>query len=54
MSELNLLGSSKVSANQKITIIKKANKLLQVKEGDIITFYADASGNVVIKGIKLK
>lgn len=51
---MNLLGTSKISTDNKITIIKDAAKKLKIEQGDLIGFYNDDVGNVVIKKVVLK
>lgn len=43
-----LLGSTKVSTDNKVTIIKNAAEILKIGKGDIVAFYAD-SGRVYIE-----
>ena len=43
-----LLGSTKVSTDNKVTIIKKAAEILGVNKGDILAFYEE-EGRVYIE-----
>jgi hypothetical protein len=49
-----VLGSSKVQPNFRVTLIKKIQKKLNVKIGDLIIFIEDEKGNVIIKKAQLK
>jgi bifunctional DNA-binding transcriptional regulator/antitoxin component of YhaV-PrlF toxin-antitoxin module len=51
---MNLLGSSKISTDNKVTIIKDAAIKLKIKQGDMLGFYGDDKGNIVIKKVVLK
>lgn len=46
---MELLGTSKVSTDNKITVIKNVVKSLQLTQGDMIVFYKSDNGDVVIK-----
>lgn len=43
-----LLGSTKVSTDNKVTIVKKASEILVIKKGDLIAFYEE-EGKIYIK-----
>ncbi len=43
-----LLGSTKVSTDNKITIVKKATEILKIEKGDILAFYEE-NGRVYIE-----
>ena len=43
-----LLGTSKVSTNNKITLTKEVAEKLEVKEGDKIAFYEE-NGKIIIE-----
>lgn len=45
-----LLGSTKVSTDNKITIVKDAAEILKIKKGDIIAFYEDNGRIYIEKG----
>lgn len=45
-----LLGSTKVSTDNKITIVKEATSVLDVKKGDIVAFYEDNGKIYIEKG----
>lgn len=51
---MNLLGLSKISTDNKVTIIKDAAQKLKIKQGDMIGFYNDDKGNIVIRKVVLK
>ena len=46
---MELLGTSKNSTKNKITIIKEVADMLKIKHGDLVAFYGDGNGNVIIK-----
>jgi len=48
MDERKLLGSSKVSTDNKVTIIKDAATILKISKGDMIAFYREG-GRVYIE-----
>jgi len=43
-----LLGTSKVSTNNKITLIKEVAEKLGIKEGDKVAFYEE-NGKIIIE-----
>jgi AbrB family looped-hinge helix DNA binding protein len=43
------LGSSKVSTNLRVKIVKEAADELEVEEGDRVLFYKDDKGQIIIK-----
>ena len=45
-----LLGSTRVSTDNKITIVKEAATVLDVKKGDIVAFYEDGDMIYIEKG----
>lgn len=49
-----MLGNSKVQPNNRITLIKKVQKKLKVKIGDIVIYLEDEKGNIIIKKGQLK
>ena len=49
---MDYLGTSKVSTDNKVTIIKDVQLKLNLKKGDLVAFYQD-NDNIVIKAIKL-
>jgi hypothetical protein len=49
-----ILGSSKVQPNNRITLIKKVQKKLNVKVGNIVIYVEDEKGNIIIKKGQLK
>ncbi len=38
---MNIIGTSKISTDKKITLIKDVAELLDVDEGDMVAFYHD-------------
>ena len=46
---MELIGTSKVAAQKKITLIESVAKTLNITIGDRIAFLKSASGDVVIK-----
>jgi bifunctional DNA-binding transcriptional regulator/antitoxin component of YhaV-PrlF toxin-antitoxin module len=46
---MKCLGSSKVSSNLRIKIVKEAAEILDVKEGDRIIFYEGEKKEILIK-----
>lgn len=50
VNERRLLGSTKVSTDNKITIVKKAVDLLKIDKGDHIAFYEENGRIYVEKG----
>jgi bifunctional DNA-binding transcriptional regulator/antitoxin component of YhaV-PrlF toxin-antitoxin module len=49
-----VIGSSKVQPNNRITLVRKIQKRLNVKVGDMIIFVEDQQGNIIIKKGQLK
>ena len=47
-----VLGTSKISKQNKITIIEPALKTLDVCTGDLLVYYEDENKNIMIKGSK--
>lgn len=45
-----LLGSTKVSTDNKITIVKNAAEILGINKGDILAFYEDEGRVYIEKG----
>ena len=45
---MELLGATKLTHNGKITLISDVRKKLKAKSGDVIGFYLDDKGNIVI------
>lgn len=46
---MKLIGTSKISTDNKITIIKEAAQKMKTEQGDLIAFYEDEKGNIIIK-----
>jgi len=44
-----MLGSTKVSRDRKISLIKEVANYLNVKEGDFVIFYLNKQGEVVVR-----
>ena len=51
---MKLLGTSKASTDNKITIVKDVAQKLNIKQGDIVAFYEDEKHDVIIKKAVLK
>jgi bifunctional DNA-binding transcriptional regulator/antitoxin component of YhaV-PrlF toxin-antitoxin module len=49
-----ILGVSKVQPNNRITIIRKVQKKLNVNVGDVLMYIEDDKGNITIKKVQLK
>jgi hypothetical protein len=45
-----LLGSTKVSTDNKVTLIKNASEILEIKKGDLIAFYEEDGKICIEKG----
>lgn len=50
---MKLLGTSKISTDNKVTIIKDAEQKLNIGQGDLLGYYIDDTGNIVIKKVVL-
>jgi bifunctional DNA-binding transcriptional regulator/antitoxin component of YhaV-PrlF toxin-antitoxin module len=48
-----ILGVSKVQPNNRITIIRKVQKKLNVNVGDVLMYIEDDKGNIMIKKVQL-
>ncbi len=48
--ERKLLGSTKVSTDNKVTIVKDAATILKIGKGDIIAFYQEGGKIYIEKG----
>jgi len=48
-SHMKLLGAAKVLRKHQMQLIKKAREILKADEGDMILFYDDGRGGVVMK-----
>lgn len=48
--ERKLLGSTKVSTDNKVTIVKDAAVILKISKGDILAFYQEAGKIYIEKG----
>lgn len=44
-----MLGSTKVSTNRKISLVKEAAEKLGVEEGDYVIFYENENGKIVLE-----
>lgn len=49
-NDKRLLGSTKVSTDNKVTIVKKAAEILGVSKGDILAFYEEEGRVYIEKG----
>jgi hypothetical protein len=49
-----VLGSSKVQANNRITITRQVQKKLNVNIGDVLMYVEDEKGNIIIKKGQLR
>lgn len=47
---LTVLGTSKISKQNKITLIEQAMKELKLEPGEILVFYKNDNGDVIIRG----
>lgn len=45
-----LLGSTKVSTDNKVTIVKDAASILKINRGDILAFYEEDGKIIIEKG----
>jgi hypothetical protein len=45
-----LLGSTKVSTDNKVTVVKNASELLKIQKGDLIAFYEEDGRVCIEKG----
>jgi len=50
---MKLLGTSKISTDNKITIIKEVAELLKLKQGNLVVFYLNDAKDVVLKKANL-
>lgn len=44
-----MLGSTKVSTNRKISLVKEVAEKLDMKEGDFVIFYENEDGEIVLE-----
>lgn len=51
---MKLIGTSKISTDNKITIIKEVAQKLKIEQGDMIAFYEDEKHNIILKKAVLK
>jgi len=49
MSLKQILGSTKVQANSRITLISEVQRKLNVKFGDIVIYIEEEKGDIVLK-----
>ena len=49
MTIMKIIGTSKVAAQKKITLIESVAELLKITIGDRIAFLKSASGDIIIK-----
>jgi len=45
-----LLGSTKVSTDNKVTVVKNASEILKIRKGDLIAFYEEGGRVCIEKG----
>jgi hypothetical protein len=50
MTDRKLLGSTKVSTDNKVTIVKDAAAILRVSKGDVLAFYQENGKIYIEKG----
>ena len=50
---MKLINTSKVSTDNKITLIKEVSDKLKTSKGDIIGYYLDEKENIVIKKVSI-
>lgn len=50
---MKLLGTSKTSTDNKITIIKEVAELLNLEQGNLVVFYLNDYNDVVLKKANL-
>jgi len=48
-NNLKFIGTSKITVDRKITLLKKVADFLKVEEGDKVAFFIDKAKRVVIK-----
>lgn len=51
---MELIKTSLVSTDNKITIVKEVADMLHIKKGDTVGFFKDDKGNVVLKKVTIK
>ena len=49
MTIMKLKGTTKIAAQNKITVVGSVAELLKIKQGDIMAFLENTSGDIVIK-----
>jgi DNA-binding LytR/AlgR family response regulator len=49
-NDKKLLGSTKVSTDNKVTIVKNAAEILRINKGDILAFYEEEGRVYIEKG----
>jgi hypothetical protein len=50
MNGRKLLGSTKVSTDNKVTIVKDAATILKISKGDVLAFYQESGKIYIEKG----
>lgn len=48
-----ILGTSKVQPNNRITVLKRVQKKLGLKIGDLVVYIEDEKGNVILRKVQL-
>ncbi|MFZ3167410.1 MAG: hypothetical protein WA130_07320 [Candidatus Methanoperedens sp.] len=51
---MELINTSKVSTDNKITLIKEVADMLHIKKGDTVGFFKDDKGNIELKRVTIK
>jgi hypothetical protein len=49
VSGLRFLGSTKIGANLRISLVKVASDLMRINEGDHVVYYQNGKGQIFIK-----
>jgi len=51
---MKLLNTSKVSTDNKITVIKEVADKLKITKGDMIGFFEDENKNIIVQKVTIK
>ncbi len=49
-----VLGTSKISSNNKITLVKEVTSKLDIMEGDLVMFVEEEDGRIYIRTSEIK
>ncbi|MFO7967476.1 MAG: AbrB/MazE/SpoVT family DNA-binding domain-containing protein [Archaeoglobaceae archaeon] len=49
-----VLGTTKISKNNKITLVKEVTSRLNIKEGDLVMFVEEENGRIYIRTSEIK